>query len=74
MMYIYRIPSKEYYFGHGEVSYNCETRVLYYANYVSEEHIIKHNASLRNFRVLVKSLNGAKRTISRFWNKPYYER
>lgn len=74
MMYIYSIPSKEYYFGVGGISYNCETRVLYYANHVSGEHIIKHNASLRNFRILVKSLNGTKRTISKFWKKPYYER
>ena len=74
MIFTYRIPSKEYYFGDGEVSFDCETHVLYYVNYVSEEHLTKHGASLRNFRDLVKSLNGTKRATARCWKKFYSER
>lgn len=73
MIFTYLMPSDKFYLG-GKVSYDCKTHVLYYVNYVSEEHITKHSASIRNFRDLVKSLNGTKRTTSRFWSKPYFER
>ena len=73
MIYTYLVPSDKFYLG-GEVKFDCETKELYYVSYVSEEHITKHNASLRNFRDLVKSLNGTKRATARCWKKFYSER
>lgn len=74
MIYTYLIPSKEYYFGNGVVKFDCETKELYYVNYVTDKHVSKRSASLRNFWDLIKSLSSTKHTTSRFWKKPYYER
>lgn len=72
MIYSYLV-SKEYP-PKGQVQFDCESKELYYADYVGGNGFTKNSASLRNFRDLVKSLNGTKRTTAKFWSKPYYER
>ena len=74
MIYMCHIPSKEYYFGDGEVSFDCETHVLYYSNYATDKLVTKRGASLRNFWDLVKALNGTKRDTAKGWKKFYCER